>query len=46
MKFRGYQRPHRVGWLGWFEDQDGLCVGFLGLDNHFVFCHSPRCEEG
>lgn len=42
MKFKAYQRPHRVGWLGWFEDQDGACVGFLGLDNHFVFCHSPK----
>jgi hypothetical protein len=35
MKFRAYQRPHLVGWLGWFEDDDGRCFGFLGLDNRF-----------
>jgi hypothetical protein len=40
MKFRAYQRPYRVGWLGWFEDDDGKCIGFLGLDSHFAWHHS------
>lgn len=35
MKFTAYQRPHLVGWLGWFEDQDSNLVGFLGIDGHF-----------
>jgi hypothetical protein len=37
MRFRGYQRPHKVGWLGWFEDDEGELIGFLALDGHFVF---------
>ena len=37
MKFRAYQRPHLVGWLGWFEDGDGNVVGFLGFDSRFVW---------
>lgn len=39
MKFKAYQRPHKVGWLGWFEESDGTLVGFLGLDSHFMFYH-------
>lgn len=37
MMFKPYQRPHLVGWLGWFEDENGNAIGFLGLDNVFVF---------
>lgn len=45
MKFRAYQRPHLVGWLGWFEDEDGYTVGFLGFDNHFVWHKAEIHEE-
>jgi hypothetical protein len=37
MAFRAYRRPHRVGWLGWFEDEEGKLVGFLSLDGRFMF---------
>lgn len=37
MRFKAYQRPHLVGWLGWFEDENENAIGFLGLDNVFVF---------
>ena len=37
MVFKAYSKPHRVGWLGWFEDENGNLVGFLGLDSHFMF---------
>jgi len=37
MRFRAYSKPHRVGWLGWFEDNDNNLIGFLGLDNKFVW---------
>ena len=40
MKFRAYQRPQKVGWLGWFEDEKGETFGFLGLDHCFVFHHA------
>lgn len=37
MRFKAYQRPHLVGWLGWFEDEEGRAIGFLGLDSMFVW---------
>jgi len=42
MAFKAYHRPHLVGWLGWFEDQDGNTVGFLALDGKFVFHDMTR----
>ena len=40
MRFHGYQRPHRVGWLGWFTDAADEVVGFLALDGHFHWHHT------
>lgn len=49
MRFKAYQRPHKVGWLGWFEDDGGELVGFLALDQKFVFYNpawSAKVSDG
>ena len=37
MKVKAYSKPHRVGWLGWVDDEDGKLVGFVGFDGRLVF---------
>lgn len=37
MRFKGYSKPHQVGWLGWVEDENGNLIGFVGLDGRLVF---------
>lgn len=35
--FTAYRNPTEVGWLGWFEDSQGKCTAFVGLDLQVVF---------
>lgn len=35
--FRMYNNPLAAGWLGWFEDADGQCTAFVGLDRTVLF---------
>ena len=37
MKFRAYQKPWLVGWLGWVEDEEGYAVGFVGFDGQMTW---------
>lgn len=37
MTFKAYSKPHRVGWLGWVDDEDGNLIGFVGLDGLLMF---------
>jgi len=37
MMFKRYSCPDDVGWLGWFEDQDGIVTAFVGLDKRVFF---------
>lgn len=31
--FRRYKTPNG-SWLGWFEDEDGTCTGFVDVSGH------------
>lgn len=35
MTFKAYSKPHRVGWLGWFEDEHGNAVGYFSPTGGF-----------
>jgi len=37
--FKMYSDPSKVGWLGWFENDNGKVTAFVGLDRkvHFMF---------
>lgn len=39
MTFKGYHNPegHCAGWLGWIEDSDGNCLGFIHKDGRMKF---------
>lgn len=37
--FRMYHNPKATGWLGWFEDANGQCTAFVGLDRRIIFMH-------
>ena len=33
---RLYQNPAAVGWLGWFEDADGMALAYVTLEGIIV----------
>ena len=35
--FKMYSNPAAAKWLGWFEDAEGNCTAFVGLDRKVVF---------
>lgn len=35
--FHMYSNPEGAGWLGWFDDANGECVAFVGLDRKVKF---------
>ena len=35
--FKMYSNPESTGWLGWFEDNNGKAVAFVGLDRKVKF---------
>jgi len=37
MRFRLYQNPKEVGWLGWIEGENERCIGFVHLDGLVQF---------
>ena len=47
--FVAYRNPTKVGWLGWFEDDKGESIAFVGLDGRVVFLHrhdGRSCDYG
>lgn len=37
MRFKPYQHPEKVGWIGWLESKRGKCLGFIHQDGHICF---------
>ena len=35
--FHKYSNPEATGWLGWFEDADGVATAYVGLDRKVLF---------
>ena len=35
--FHMCSNPEATGWLGWFDDADGKCMAFVGLDRKVQF---------
>ena len=39
--YKAYEHPEDVGWLGWFEDAEGVILGYLDTQKQYV----EKCEE-
>ena len=37
MVFYPYQPHQKMAWLGWIDDKDGNCLGFIHKDGRIVF---------